>query len=135
MENTCLQSVAQGTPMSNRRTSRATGGNVSVNTCDPIDTRRIRVTQTGGQLNLSRTFVRLDTARFANNMAKTFISYSHSQADKWGPGWLKRDHVDAAFALDINADNKIVGVVLQQGRQQQLPDAQPRAAQQPWLLR
>jgi len=112
MENTCLQSVAQGTPDVESPHIGATGGSVSVNTCDPIDTRRIRVTQTGGQLNLSRTFVRLDTGRFANNMAKTFISYSHSQADKWkGPGGAKRDHVDAAFALDINADNKIVGVV------------------------
>jgi iron complex outermembrane receptor protein len=112
MENTCLQSVAQGTPDVESPHIGATGGSVSVITCDPIDTRRVRVTQTVGQLNLSRTFVRFDTGRFANNMAKTFISYSHSQADKWkGPGGAKRDHIDAAFALDINPDNKIVGVV------------------------
>jgi len=112
MENTCLQSVAQGTPDVESPHIGATGGSVNVITCDPIDTRRLRVAQTLGQLNLSRTFLRVDSGRFANNMAKAFISYSHSEADKWkGEGGAKRDHIDAAFALDLSPDNKIVGVV------------------------
>lgn len=112
MENSCMQSVAQGTPELESPHIGATGGSVSVSTCDPIDSRRLRVAQTIGQLNLSRTFVRFDTGRFANNMAKTFISYSHSQSDKWkGSGGAKRDHIDAAFALDISPNSKIVGVL------------------------
>ncbi len=112
-ENTCTQSVAQGNPDIESPHVGATGGGVTVTSCDPEEKRRLRVSQTLGQLNLSRSFVRFDSGRFANNMAKTFISYSHSQSDKWkGEGGAKRDHIDAAFSLDLSPDNRILGSVM-----------------------
>lgn len=112
-ENTCTQSVAQGNPDIESPHVGATGGGVTITSCDPEEKRRFRVSQTLGQLSLSRSFVRFDTGRFANNMAKTFISYSHSQADKWkGSGGAKRDHIDAAFSLDLSPENRILGSVM-----------------------
>ena len=112
-ENTCTQSVAQGNPDIESPHVGATGGGVTVTSCDPEEKRRFRVSQTLGQLKLSRSYVRVDSGRFANNMVKTFISYSHSQADKWkGAGGAKRDHIDAAFSLDLSPDNRILGSVM-----------------------
>jgi iron complex outermembrane recepter protein len=112
-ENSCTQSIAQGTAEIESPHIGATGGSVSITMCDPEEKRRFRVGQTIGQLNLTRTFLRADTGRFANNMAKTFISYSHTQADKWkGEGGAKRDHIDAAFSFDISPDSRILGSVM-----------------------
>jgi iron complex outermembrane recepter protein len=112
-ENTCTQSIAQGTAEIESPHIGATGGSVSITMCDPEEKRRFRVGQTIGELSLSRTFLRADTGRFANGMAKTFLSYSHTQADKWkGIGSAKRDHIDAAFSFDISPDSRILGSVM-----------------------
>ena len=112
-ENVCTASVAQGSPELESPNSGASGGSVSMITCDPTDQFRIRATQTLGGLNLNRTFVRVDSGRFMNNMAKVFLSYSHAEVDKWkGSGKAKKDHIDAGFSLDLNEDNKILGSVL-----------------------
>lgn len=109
-ENVCTMSVAQGSPDSESPHAGATGGNVSITTCDPEDKQRVRFSQTVGGLNLSRTFVRVDTGRFANGRGKVFVSLSHTQADKWkGEGKAKRDHLDTAFRFDLDADNVILG--------------------------
>ncbi|UXH78686.1 TonB-dependent receptor [Roseateles amylovorans] len=112
-ENLCTQSLTQGSPDSESPHAGATGGNITVNSCDPEDKRRVRVSQTLGELSLTRSFIRYDTGRFFDNKAKVFLSYSHSQADKWkGKGEAKKDHVDAAFRLDLDQDNVILGSVL-----------------------
>ena len=112
-ENVCSASVAQGSPELESPNSGATGGAVSIITCDPTDKRRVRVSQTLGGLDLNRTFIRVDTGRFANDKAKVFLSYSHAEADKWkGLGKAKKDHIDMGFSLDLNEDNKILGSVL-----------------------
>jgi len=112
-ENACTQSIAQGAPDIESPHIGASGGSVSFVSCDPTEQRRLRVAQTIGELNLTRTFIRADTGRFANNMAKVFLSYSHTQADKWkGEGGAKRDHIDAAFSLDLSPDNRILGSVM-----------------------
>ncbi|WP_431101101.1 TonB-dependent receptor [Roseateles noduli] len=112
-ENLCTQSLAQGTPDVDSPNAGATGGNVTVTSCDPEDKQRIRVSQGLGQLSYTRTFLRYDTGRFFNNSAKVFVSFSHTEADKWkGEGSAKKDHIDAAFRWDINQDNVILGSVL-----------------------
>ena len=112
-ENICTQSISQGSPDVESPHVGATGGSVNIVNCDPENVRRLRVAQTIGQRNLSRTFVRADTGRFANDMAKVFMSYSHTQADKWkGPGGAKRDHFDAAFNFDFSPENRVLGSVM-----------------------
>lgn len=109
-ENVCTMSVAQGSPDSESPHAGATGGNVSITTCDPEDKQRVRASLTLGGLNLQRTYVRVDSGRFADNRGKVFVSLSHSEADKWkGEGKAKRDHLDAAFRFDIDQDNVILG--------------------------
>jgi len=112
-ENLCTQSISQGSPDVDSPHAGATGGNVSINTCDPEDKRRIRFGQTLGDLNLTRTYIRYDSGRFLDNAVKVFASYSHTQADKWkGEGEAKKDHIDVAFRWELNQDNTILGSVL-----------------------
>jgi iron complex outermembrane recepter protein len=112
-ENACTQTVTQGNPDVDSPHVGATGGSVGITSCDPTNTRRFRVSQTIGGLSLSRTFLRADSGRFADDRAKVFVSYSQTQADKWkGLGKAKRDHVDAAFSFDISPDSRILGSVM-----------------------
>jgi len=112
-ENLCTQSVSQGNPDVDSPHIGATGGGVTITSCDPTDAQRVRAAVTLGQLNLRRVFLRGDTGRFMNDKAKVFLSVSHTSADKWkGPGEAKKDHIDAAFTYDIDADNRILGSVL-----------------------
>jgi iron complex outermembrane receptor protein len=112
-ENLCTQTLAPGAPDVESPHIGSSGGSLGINSCDPEDKFRTRLSQTLGGLHLSRSFVRVDSGRFANNMAKVFLSYSHSRADKWkGEGKAERDHIDAAFSFDPNPDIKIVGSVL-----------------------
>ncbi|MBU6257241.1 MAG: TonB-dependent receptor [Burkholderiales bacterium] len=112
-ENVCTQSVTQGSPDVQSPHSGATGGNITVNTCDPEDKRRLRVAQTLGGLHLTRTFLRVDSGRFADDKAKVFLSYSHTQADKWkGPGQGRKDHLDAGFRYDLGSGSTVLGTLL-----------------------
>ncbi|MEO3691321.1 TonB-dependent receptor [Roseateles paludis] len=112
-ENLCTQSVTQGSPDVESPHAGATGGNVTVNSCDPENARRFRVSQTLGGLSLTRSFIRFDTGRIMDDKLKMFFSYSHTKADKWkGKGTGKKDHFDAAFRWDIDAENVILGSVL-----------------------
>jgi iron complex outermembrane receptor protein len=112
-ENVCTTSVAQGSTELESPSGGASGGSVGIITCDPSDTRRLRVSQTLGGLSMSRTYLRADSGRFMDGKAKVFLSVSHTEADKWkGEGKAKKDHVDFGFSLDLSEDNKILGSVL-----------------------
>jgi iron complex outermembrane receptor protein len=112
-ENLCTQTVSQGNADAEAPHAGASGGAVSVTSCDPEDKQRFRFAQTLGELRLSRTFARFDTGRFADNKAKLFLSMSHTQADKWkGEGGAKKDHLDTAFRYDLSGDNVILGSLL-----------------------
>ncbi|TAM03808.1 MAG: TonB-dependent receptor [Paraburkholderia sp.] len=112
IENTCSQSVTQGATDLDAPHIGASGGNISLVTCEPEDKHRLRLSQTVGGLNLLRSFVRVDSGRFANDMAKVFLSYSHSSADKWkGPGKADRDHLDFGVRFDFDKANYITGTL------------------------
>ena len=88
-ENTCTQFVTQGSTDVDSPQIGATGGNFGITTCDPSKTKRIRVAQTLGQLNLTKTYIRYDTGLLDGGRTRFFISGSHAQADKWkGKLWL-----------------------------------------------
>ncbi len=113
MENTCSEFVTQGSTDVDSPQVGATGGNFGITTCEPEDKFRFRTAQTLGQLNLRKTYVRVDTGRFANDRAKVFLSYSHADADKWkGAGKAVRDHVDLGFNYDWDRFNYIHGTIL-----------------------
>jgi iron complex outermembrane receptor protein len=112
-ENTCTQFVTQGSTDVDSPQIGATGGNFGITTCDPSKTKRIRLAQTLGQLNLSKTYVRYDTGVLEGIKTRFFISASHAQSDKWkGKGGANRDHVDMGFRTDFDKFNYVSGTVL-----------------------
>jgi iron complex outermembrane receptor protein len=104
-ENLCEVFVTQGSTDTDSPHVGASGGNIGMVTCPPKDQFGVRVAQSVGQLNYSRTFVRLDTGKVGPSNLKSFISYSKSTADKFkGAGGADRDHVDMAVEVRPNAD-------------------------------
>lgn len=101
--------VTQGSTDSDAPHVGATGGNIGIVSTNPVDERRVRVSQTLGQNNLSKTFLRVDTGKLSSGF-KGFVSYSTAQGDKWrGPGKAKRDHVDAKGVFDLGGGDSISG--------------------------
>ena len=112
-ENTCSQTVTQGSTDADSPQVGATGGNFGINTCNPEDKHRLRMMQTIGQLNMKKTFVRVDTGLFSDKRTKMFVSASHAEADKWkGKGGAKRDHIDAGVNYDWDRFNYIHATLL-----------------------
>lgn len=114
IENTCELFLTQGSADIDAPHVGATGGNIGIVTCDPADVRTVKVSQTLGQLSLSKTYVRLDTGKLGfMNGWKTFVSYSHAEVDKFkGPGKADRDHVDAKTMVDLGGGSRFVMTAL-----------------------
>lgn len=112
-ENMCEMFVTQGSTDNNAPHIGASGGNIGMVTCDPENTQRVRVSQTIGSYNLSRTYVRYDSGKSEQDRSKFFVSYSKSQVDKWkGFGKADRDHIDAKLSVDGDGGNRYsVGVI------------------------
>jgi iron complex outermembrane receptor protein len=112
-ENTCSQTVTQGSTDVDSPQVGASGGNFNIVTCNPENDQRVRVMQTIGQLDMHKTFVRYDTGLFSDKRSKAFISYSRAEAEKWkGTGKAKRDHVDAGFNYDWDRFNYVHATLL-----------------------
>ena len=112
-ENTCSQSVTQGSTDVDSPQVGATGGNFNITTCNPEKLQRVRVMQTNGQLNMHKSFVRFDTGLLGDNRTKAFISLSDAQTDKWkGKGQANRQHIDFGLNYDWDRFNYIHGNVL-----------------------
>ncbi|UGQ47240.1 TonB-dependent receptor [Massilia endophytica] len=112
-ENTCSQFVTQGSTDVDSPQVGATGGNFGIVTCNPENKQRIRTMLTLGQLNMSKTYLRVDSGLLSDNRSKFFISASHAETDKWkGKGQGKRDHIDAAFNYDWDRFNYIHATIL-----------------------
>ena len=94
-DNLCEVFLTQGSTDTEAPHAGASGGNVGMVTCAPSDTFGFKLSETLGQQNLTKTFARLDTGKFANDMAKAYISYSKAKVDKFkGPGKADREHID-----------------------------------------
>ena len=112
-ENLCQAFVTQGSSDTDSPHIGASGGNLGFVTCDPEKTRRFRMSQTMGNNHLHRTYLRGDTGLFADNKARAFISYSHTESDKWkGAGDVKRDHVDTGFRYDFDSGSYVNASIL-----------------------
>ena len=77
LENTCELFLTQGSADNDAPHVGATGGNIGIVTCDPLDRRQFRFQQTLGQLSLSKTFVRADTGKVdVANGWRSFVAIS-----------------------------------------------------------
>jgi iron complex outermembrane receptor protein len=103
--------VTQGSADTEAPHIGATGGNIGLVVARPTDKARLRFNQSLGQLNFTRTFARIDTGLLMDRW-KSFISYSHSEADKWrGNGGAIRDHVDFNSVLKVAPQSSITAGV------------------------
>ena len=94
-ENLCEVFVTQGSTDTEAPHVGASGGNVGMVTCSPEDKFRFRLSQSVGNLSFSKTFLRVDTGKFADDAAKAYISYSKAGVDKFkGPGKADKEHID-----------------------------------------
>jgi len=110
-ENLCEIFVTQGATDTEAPHVGASGGNVGLVTCDPLDTQRVRLAASGGQLDYFRGFLRVDTGKIGD--FKGFVSYSKSEVDKFrGSGGVKRDHVDAKAQYDLKGGSKLTAGLL-----------------------
>lgn len=112
-ENTCSVYVTQGSTDVDSPQVGATGGNFGINTCDPSKERKVRVAQSVGSLNYTRTFVRFDSGLWNDGKSRIFASASHTESNKFkGEGRAYRDHVDVGFRTDFDKFNSISATVL-----------------------
>lgn len=105
--------ITQGSTDTDAPHIGATGGNIGIVSANPADYARIKAGQTFGELNMYKSFVRLDTGMFANGSTKAFLSFSKSGVDKWrGDGNADRNHIDAKIVTKIAPGSQIsVGVM------------------------
>ena len=107
-DNLCEVFVTQGSTDTEAPHVGATGGNVGLVTCAPTDKRRVRVSQTLGNNALSKTFLRYDTGKFADDRLKMFFSVSHAEAEKFkGKGDAYREHIDYKADLSLGGGSSI----------------------------
>ncbi|MFM7002033.1 MAG: TonB-dependent receptor domain-containing protein [Limnohabitans sp.] len=113
-ENLCEVFITQGSTDSDAPHVGASGGNVGLVSCGPNDKFGMRFSQSLGQLNFKRTFVRIDTGLQGQETPyKAFFSYSKSSADKFkGLGGADRDHIDLGFEAKISADTSLTASLL-----------------------
>ncbi len=104
-ENLCEIFVTQGGTDTEAPHVGASGGNIGMQSCGPEAKRRFRVSQSIGQHDFLRTFLRYDTGKIGNFSG--FISYSKTSTDKWrGEGEAQREHVDGKMEYDLGKGSK-----------------------------
>lgn len=104
-ENLCEIFVTQGSTDTEAPHVGASGGNIGMTTCSPKDVFGFKISQSFGDLRFYKTFIRVDSGKFANDMAKLFISYTKSEADKFkGSGKADKEHVDFGAEFRPNAN-------------------------------
>lgn len=82
------------------------GGAIRVRTRPPANKFGITISEKYGSFNFMRHFIRLDTGYLLGNrnLPKLFVSYSHTEADKWkGPGKHPeyRDHYTVGISHKV----------------------------------
>jgi iron complex outermembrane receptor protein len=109
IENTCEIFITQGSADNDAPHVGATGGNIGIVTCDPLAVRTVKGSITGGDLHLSRVFVRFDTGKLdVANGWSSFLSYSNTEVYKFkGLGRADRDHVDFKTVLELPAGSRL----------------------------
>ncbi|OWW18754.1 TonB-dependent receptor [Noviherbaspirillum denitrificans] len=107
-DNLCQVAVTRASSEFDAPNIYAVGGTVNVATCDPLNTAGVRLSQTLGQLNLRKTFVRGDTGMLFGDQFKAYISASESHVDKWkGKGSANRDQFGLGAELNLSPGNRI----------------------------
>ena len=102
MENIGYMSLQAGAPSADSGLGFGNNaGSLDMSLIRPKDNFEMSFKQSLGTDEFYRTFIRVDSGKFANG-AKMFVSASHSSADKWrGDGDQQRDNIELALTLPI----------------------------------
>ncbi|WP_233171558.1 TonB-dependent receptor [Dyella sp. ASV21] len=107
--------VLQGIPDIDMPDSGASGGHIAWATIDPSHNAGLDFTQSLGNNDYRRTFIRFNTGD--TGPVRSWLSYSNNSADKWrGQGDMNVTKVDGKSIWTINDDNSI-SASLQYNRQ------------------
>lgn len=100
--------VTQGSTDTDAPHIGATGGNIGIVSSNPKDYFRVKGVQTFGQLNMYKTFARLDTGKILNDTTTAYFSVSKAKADKWrGDGKADRLHIDTKVITKLSPGNQV----------------------------
>ncbi|MGS0754235.1 TonB-dependent receptor [Roseateles sp. GG27B] len=109
-ENLCEVFITQGATDTEAPHVGASGGNVGLTTCTPEEKHRVRIALSAGDLNYTRTFLRVDTGKIGE--FKGFLSLSKSVSNKWkGAGKADREHVDAGVEYQLGNTKLSAGLL------------------------
>ncbi|MBV8500660.1 MAG: TonB-dependent receptor [Paucibacter sp.] len=112
-ENLCEIFVTQGATDTEAPHVGASGGNVGMTTCRPTDKFGVTFSQSVGQLDFYKTFVRVNSGKLLDNTFKAFISVSKTDANKFkGPGKADKFHIDVGAEYTPTKDLTITSDLL-----------------------
>lgn len=107
-ENIDRIAISQGSTEADSPHVGTSGGSAAVFVSNPDQAPGLRLEQTLGDLNLYRTFVRLDTGVVRNGGPSAFISYSTTGVDKFrGRGSITRQHVDTKARYEFQNGSRV----------------------------
>lgn len=109
-ENIGETRVSQGSGSIGTQATNNLGGTVEFFSSDPKDALGVTLNGTYGSNNMARAFFRLDTGELGDGGPSAYVSYSHSETDKWkGWGSQRQNQVNAKFVAPVVPNVRLVG--------------------------
>lgn len=107
-DNVARANVSQGAGSVSIASSSNLGGALQFYSADPSDNHGGTIEQTFGSNNTYRTFVRLESGVLNRTGTKFFVSYAHTDLDKWkGEGYNESDQVNAKLVQPVGGASSL----------------------------
>ncbi|MCQ8241481.1 TonB-dependent receptor domain-containing protein [Rhizosaccharibacter radicis] len=107
-DNVARANVSQGAGSVAIASTSNLGGAVQLYSDDPKDRRGGHLEQTFGSNDTFRTFLRLDSGVLNRTGTKFFVSYQHTDLDKWkGSGYNLSDQVNAKLVQPVGTTGSL----------------------------
>ncbi|WP_333573311.1 TonB-dependent receptor domain-containing protein [Sphingomonas sp.] len=109
-ENIAETRVAQGSGSIDTQATNNLGGTLEFLSSDPKEKLGIDVNATGGSDNFWRVFGRLDFGELTPGGTRAYLSYLHSDTDKWkGWGAQRVNQVNGKIVTPLSPELRVVG--------------------------
>lgn len=109
-ENIAETRVSQGSGSIDTQATNNLGGTLEFISSDPKETLSAELNATGGSDNFWRLFGRIDTGELTPGGTRAYVSYLHSDTDKWkGWGSQRINQVNAKVVTPLSPDLRAVG--------------------------
>ncbi|NLS27564.1 Vitamin B12 transporter BtuB [Sphingomonas sp. S2M10] len=109
-ENIAQTRVSQGSGSIDTQATNNLGGTLDFRSSEPKDTLGIELNGTGGSNEFWRVFGRLDFGELTPGGTRAYLSYLHSDTDKWkGWGSQRINQVNGKIVTPLGSDLRAVG--------------------------